>query len=67
MKLKTYYSGTVEAAMELARKDLGPDTMIVYSRKADRASRHLGEYEVVFATEEQEAAVTRAQDRKSVV
>jgi flagellar biosynthesis protein FlhF len=52
VKLKTYYSGTVEAAMELARADLGPDTMIVYSRKADKASRHLGEYEVVFATEE---------------
>lgn len=52
MKLKTYFSGTVEAAMELARQELGPDTMIVYSRKADKANRHLGEYEVVFAIEE---------------
>lgn len=56
MKLKTYFSGTVEAAMEMARKDLGPDTMIVYSRKADKANRHLGEYEVVFATEEPDSA-----------
>ena len=52
MKLKTYFSGTVEAAMELARQELGPETMIVYSRKADKANRHLGEYEVVFAIEE---------------
>ncbi len=56
MKLKTYFSGTVEAAMELARKDLGPDTMIVYSRKADAENRHLGEYEVVFALDEAEAS-----------
>ncbi|MEO8660425.1 MAG: hypothetical protein ABI693_18290 [Bryobacteraceae bacterium] len=52
MKLKTYFSGTVEAAMERAREELGPDTMIVYSRRSDKENRHLGEYEVVFAIEE---------------
>jgi flagellar biosynthesis protein FlhF len=55
----------VEAAMELARKDLGSDTMILYSRKADSAHRHLGEYEVVFATDDVGSApATGAQSLK---
>jgi flagellar biosynthesis protein FlhF len=49
MKLKSYFSGTVEAAMELARQELGPDAMLVHSRRAMPEARHLGEYEVVFA------------------
>jgi len=61
MKLKTYFSGTVEAAMERAREELGPDTMIVYSRRSEKENRHLGEYEVVFAREEQPGKVEEAE------
>ncbi len=61
MKLKTYYADTVESAVEQAREELGPETMIVYSRKADKAMRHLGQYEVVFATEEAPARATAPQ------
>jgi len=61
MKLKTYYADTVESAMEQAREELGPETMIVYSRKADKAMRHLGQYEVVFATEEAPARAAAPQ------
>ncbi|HBY60439.1 MAG TPA: hypothetical protein DEH78_11490 [Solibacterales bacterium] len=61
MKLKTYYSGSVEAAMELAREELGPEAMIVYSRKSDPGNRQLGEYEVVFATDEPSAAAPPAE------
>lgn len=50
MKLKSYFAGTVEAAMVLARQEMGADAMIVHSRKAMPDTRHLGEYEVVFAT-----------------
>jgi flagellar biosynthesis protein FlhF len=48
MKLKSYFSGTVEAAMELARKELGEDALLVNARPATAETRHLGAFEVVF-------------------
>ena len=48
MKLKSYFSGTVEAAMELARKELGDDALLVNARPAAPEARYLGDYEVVF-------------------
>ena len=50
MKIKSYYSRSVEDAIASARAELGPDAMLVNSRKAPIQTRHLGEYEVVFAT-----------------
>ncbi|MBS1858048.1 MAG: flagellar biosynthesis protein FlhF [Acidobacteria bacterium] len=50
MKIKSYYSRTVEDAIASARAELGPDAMLVNSRKAPIQARHLGEYEVVFAS-----------------
>src|SRR5436305_12140235 len=47
MKIKSYYSRTVEDAMAAARQEMGPDAMLVNSRKAPPEVRHLGEYEVV--------------------
>lgn len=55
MRLKSYFAGTVEAAMALARQELGPDAMLVQSRKATAETRYLGEYEVVFAVAPQPA------------
>ena len=49
MRLKSYFAGTVEAAIALARQELGPDAMLVQSRRATPETRYLGEYEVVFA------------------
>jgi len=51
MRLKSYFSATVEDAMAAARQELGPDAMLLNSRPAPAEARHLGEYEVVFATE----------------
>jgi flagellar biosynthesis protein FlhF len=48
MKIKSYYSRTVEDAMVAARHEMGPNAMLVNSRKAPPEVRHLGEYEVVF-------------------
>ncbi len=48
IRLKSYFSGTVEAAMTLARKELGEDAMLIHSRPAQPEVRHLGTYEVVF-------------------
>src|SRR5712671_150456 len=49
MRLKSYYAGTVESAICLARQEMGEDAMLVNSRKAQPEARHLGAYEVVFA------------------
>ena len=50
MKIKSYFSHTVEDAMAMASQELGADAMLLNSRKAPPEARHLGEYEVVFAT-----------------
>jgi flagellar biosynthesis protein FlhF len=49
MKLKSYFSGTVEAAMELARRELGEEALLVNARPATPETRHLGAYETVFS------------------
>src|ERR1700722_12966877 len=48
MKLKSYFSGTVEAAMVLARQELGEEALLVNARPATPETRYLGAYEVVF-------------------
>jgi flagellar biosynthesis protein FlhF len=48
MRLKSYFSESVEAAMELARKELGDDALLVHARPATPETRYLGAYEVVF-------------------
>ena len=48
MKLKSYFSGTVEAAMELARRELGEEALLVNARPSTPETRYLGAYEVVF-------------------
>jgi flagellar biosynthesis protein FlhF len=51
MRIKSYFAGTVEDAIAAARQELGPEAMLVNSRKTPAESRHMGEYEVVFAAE----------------
>ena len=51
MKIKSYFANTVEDAMAQARQELGPEAMLVNSRKSSLETRHLGAYEVVFASE----------------
>jgi flagellar biosynthesis protein FlhF len=51
MKIKSYFSRTIEDALALARQELGPEAMLVNSRPAPPEVRHLGEYEVVFAVD----------------
>jgi flagellar biosynthesis protein FlhF len=68
MKIKSYFSNTVEDAMSQARQELGLDAMLVNSRKASVETRHLGAYEVVFVTEmpgEQEQAAQAVSAQKS--
>jgi flagellar biosynthesis protein FlhF len=48
MRLKSYFSGTVEAAVELAHKELGEDALLINARPSTLETRSLGAYEVVF-------------------
>ncbi len=57
MKMKSYFATTVEAAMALARKELGPEAMLVNSQHTTLENRHYGEYEVVFALMPEEGPV----------
>ncbi|MGA7237292.1 MAG: hypothetical protein WBY44_16520 [Bryobacteraceae bacterium] len=56
MKIKSYFSPTVEGAMAAARHELGPEAMLVNSRKAPPESGHPGQYEVVFGVVESRPA-----------
>ncbi len=49
MRMKSYYARDVKTALALAREELGPDAMLVDSRKAPPEARHLGDCEVIFA------------------
>lgn len=51
MRMKSYFANSFRVAMEQARKELGPDAMLVTTRTAALEARHLGEYEVVFAAD----------------
>ena len=57
MRLKSYFAGTVESAICLARQEMGEDAMLVNSRKTLPEARHLGAYEVVFAASQDSAPV----------
>lgn len=52
MRIRSYYSGTVESALDLARRELGSDALLLESRPAAADVRHLGAYEVVFGLDE---------------
>ncbi|MDW8355255.1 MAG: hypothetical protein RMK57_12060 [Bryobacterales bacterium] len=50
MTLKSFFAATVEAAIEQARREMGPDAVIVASRPAPPEARAFGAYEVVCAS-----------------
>jgi flagellar biosynthesis protein FlhF len=52
MKLKSYFSGTVEAAIDLARRELGEDALLVHARPSTPETRSLGAFEIVFGLPE---------------
>lgn len=51
MRLKSYFAETVEEAISLARREMGPDAMLVNSKRTGPEAKHMGSYEVVCATE----------------
>jgi flagellar biosynthesis protein FlhF len=63
MRLKSYFAGTVESAICLARQEMGEEAMLVNSRKTPPEARHLGAYEVVFAAAQEPARDSTAAAR----
>ena len=57
MKLKSYFSSSVQEALAQARRELGEDALLVNARPAGSDARHLGSYEVVFGVQAAERAV----------
>ncbi|HSM77712.1 MAG TPA: hypothetical protein VLT57_08810 [Bryobacteraceae bacterium] len=49
MRIKSYFASTVEGALSEARRELGPDAILIESRRSATESRRLGAYEVVCA------------------
>ena len=51
MQTKTYFASSVPAALEVARRELGAEAMLVNSKPAPAAVRNFGRLEVTFAFE----------------
>lgn len=56
MKLKSFFAATVEEALAQARREFGPEAVLVQSRRALPEAKEFGEYEVVCALLEEDAA-----------
>jgi flagellar biosynthesis protein FlhF len=56
--VKSFFAETVQEAMEQARRELGPDALLLNTKNAPPEARHMGQFEVVFG-EYAEAAETQ--------
>ncbi|HVW85395.1 MAG TPA: hypothetical protein VHB50_11975, partial [Bryobacteraceae bacterium] len=65
MQTKTYFASSVPAALEVARKELGEDALLVNSKRASAAARPFGRLEVTFAYDAKPAAAPWAPPRVS--
>src|SRR5271170_1265592 len=52
MRIKSYFSSSVERAIQEAREELGGEATLITSRRSAPDARHLGAYEVVFGIAE---------------
>src|SRR5271166_4053319 len=59
MRIKSFFAGSVEQAIQEARQELGPDAMLITSRRSSPEARDLGAYEVVFGLQSGGAASTK--------
>ncbi len=56
MRIKSFFAASVEQAIQEARQELGPDAMLITSRRSSPEARDLGAYEVVFGLQSAGAA-----------
>src|ERR1700686_1463268 len=64
MQTKTYFANSVPAALELARRELGAEALLVNSKPSAAAARSFGRLEVTFAFDPKAVPVA-APPRKS--
>lgn len=65
MRLKSFFANSIEDAIRQARHDLGPEAMLVNSKRTNVEARHLGAYEVVVCSELPEYGPEDPQTRRS--
>jgi len=51
IRVKSYFASSVPDAIDLARRELGPDALLLNSRESPPEARHLGPLEVVFGND----------------
>ena len=50
LHVKSYFSRSIQEAIEHAGREMGPEALLLNSRAAPPEARHLGDFEVVFGT-----------------
>ncbi len=50
LHVKSYFARSIQNAIELAGREMGPDALLLNSRPSPPEARHLGEFEVVFGS-----------------
>lgn len=53
MRIKSFFSDSTDLAIEMARRELGEEALILNSRSSPPEAKHLGAFEVVFAAPEE--------------
>lgn len=64
MKLKSFFANSIEEAIRLARQELGPDAMLVNSKRTSPEAQHLGFYEVVVCSDGEASGTAMTQAGK---
>ncbi len=65
MRIKSFFASTVDAALAEARREMGPDAMLIESRRSAPESRRLGEHEVVCAVTSEAPPANNKRSRPS--
>lgn len=65
MRIKSYFAPSVQEAIERARIELGPEAMLMSSKKTAPEQSRLGAYEVVFGISNESSAVAAAAGSKT--
>jgi len=68
MKLKSYFAHSIEAAIALARQELGPEAVLVKACKvSDQASGRVGDYEVVIGFPSAQQGISLLEDAVATI
>lgn len=65
MRIKSFFSDSTDLAIEMARRELGEEALILNSRSSPPEARHLGAFEVVFAAPEDAPPLPRSENRRN--